>query len=157
MLLNLRRISTYLGLVLALSGCSVKKDQVESSPNPNSNKLVLKVEQQGYRFSMYPQYVNESKSLIVIDVRDKDDQFVGGAKVVANLKGADGHVQMLVFRKDLNLQRYVAELPLKHHEDYVVDTEVAFGNAKFKPEFIFHCGDPVPELVELSQEGSENK
>lgn len=155
MSLNLRRISAYLGLVLALSGCSVKKDQVKTSPG--SSKLVLNVEHQGYRFSMYPQYVDESKSLIKLDVRDKSDHFVGGAQVVANLKAADGHVQRVAFREDLNLQRYVADVPLKHHEDYRVNTEVALGKAEFRPEFIFHCGDPVPELVELRHEGSKNK
>ncbi|MBX9770847.1 MAG: hypothetical protein K2X29_05730 [Candidatus Obscuribacterales bacterium] len=144
-----------LALGLVLSGCSYKNDQ--AATKRGSGNPVLTVEQQEYRFSMYPQYVDESKSLLKLNIRDKEDHFVKGARATANLKADDGHVQRVEFREDPALQRYIADVPLKHHEDYVVNTEVSLQKETFRPEFIFHCGDPVPELVELRQEGSENK
>lgn len=150
-----RIIFASLALGLILSGCSDKNAPVASKRG--SGSPVLTVEQQEYRFSMYPQYVDESKSLLKLDIRDKENHFVSGALVAANLKADDGHVQRVEFREDPELQRYTADVPLKHHEDYVVDTDVSFQKETFRPEFIFHCGDPVPELVELRQEGSENK
>lgn len=155
MSLNLQIIFVSLVFLMLLSGCSTKHDQVATKRG--SGNPVLTVEQQEYRFSMYPQYVDESKSVLKLDVRDRKDHFVNGALAVANLKADDGHAQRVEFREDPALQRYIANVPLKHHEDYVVDTEVSFQKEIFKPEFIFHCGDPVPELVELGQKGSEIK
>jgi hypothetical protein len=154
--LKLQIISVNLGLLLALSGCSNTNDTASTIKSSGANP-VLAVEQRGYRFSMYPQYVDESKSLIKLDVRDKEDRFVDGAVATAKLRAADGHIQSVSFREDPALQRYVADVPLKHHEDYVIDTEVSFEEEKFRPEFVFHCGDPVPELVEFKQEGSDKK
>lgn len=137
----------FLFLALTLFGCSFKNDPANKiSANP-----VLAVEHQGYRFSMYPEYVTESKSLIKLDVRDWQGLFVRGATAAANLRADDGHMQKVEFREDAALQRYVADVPLKHHEDYTVDTEVSFEKEKFRPEFIFHCGDPVPELVQTEE------
>lgn len=150
--LKLSKTGVFLFLALTLFGCSFKNDPASKvSANP-----VLAVEHQGYRFSMYPEYVSESKSLIKLDVRDRQGLFVKGATAAANLKANDGHVQKVQFREDATLQKYVADVPLKHHEDYTVDTEVSFEKEKFRPEFIFHCGDPVPELVEI-EAGSESK
>lgn len=155
MSLNFQKIFLSLVSLILLAGCSNKNDQVltkRGSGNP-----VLTVEQQEYRFSMYPQYVDESKSVLKLDIRDREDHFVKGVLAAANLTADDGHAQRVEFREDPALQRYIADVPLKHHEDYVVDTEVSVGKETFRPEFIFHCGDPVPDLVELEQKGSEIK
>lgn len=152
--LKRRMVFLSVAFALALAGCSLRNEQAVER---GSETPVLVVKQQNYQFSMYPQYVDESKSLIKLDVRDNKGQFVTGAVVKANLRAADGHLQAVAFREDAAVERYVADVPLKHHEDYVVDAVVSFRNETFKPEFVFHCGDPVPELVELRQEGSENK
>jgi hypothetical protein len=139
------RLSTLLSLAAVLSGCASRVDEVASK----GRTPVLAVEQKDYRFSMYPQYVDESKSLIKLDVRDKEARFVNGAEAIANLKALDGHTQQVTFLEDVAIEKYVAEVALKHHEDYVVETDVRLGKEKFSPEFVFHCGDPVPELVDL--------
>lgn len=139
------RLTTLLALATVLSGCSSGAIEAEK----RSSTPVLAVKQRDYLFSMYPQYVDKSKSLIKLDVRDKDQRFIKGAQAIAHLKAVDGHTQHVTLREDVGIEKYVAEVALKHHEDYIIETDVRLGKEKFSPEFIFHCGDPVPELVDL--------
>jgi len=134
--------------MLMLSSCGRSEQDKQTLDKPSATPVLL-VEQGDYRFSMYPEYVSENKSILKLDIRDKKELFVKGAKASANLKAEDGHQQTIAFEENTALQRYVADVPLKHHEDYVIETNIGLdaGEARlYTPRFMFHCGDPIPEV-----------
>ena len=134
--------------ILVLGSCTPKEVD-KPAVQPANDSPVLVVEQSGYRFSMYPDYQDETRSILKLDIRNDRDEFAKGAKASASLKAQDGHEQEVEFKEDQALQRYVADVPLKHHEDYVINARIAFGNGEhrvFTPTFVFHCGDPIPQI-----------
>lgn len=137
-------------LSAGLVGCSKTEPTKEVTVAPPPEMLpVLEVKAAPYTFSMFPQYKTESQSRLKLDIRDASGTFVGGANVQANLLAKDGHKQQAVFKEDTGLQKYIAQIPLKHHEDYVIDTfiELKESGRTFIPKFSFHCCDPIPELL----------
>lgn len=145
---------------LAISILLIASCTINEVPKPlaqsTSDSPILVVEQAGYQFSMYPDYQDETKSVLKLDIRNKKDEFVKGAKAAASLKAQDGHEQEVKFKEDQALQRYVADVPLKHHEDYVINAQIAldYGERRvYTPRFVFHCGDPIPQVegVDSSQ------
>ncbi len=147
--------------VLVLASCNTN-EVPKPSVQPARESPVLVVEQDGYRFSMYPAYENETKSVLKLDIRNKKDEFAKGAKASASLKAQDGDEQEVEFQEDQAMQRYVADVPLKHHEDYVINARVALGtgaHSVYAPRFVFHCGDPIPQVegIDSSQPVGSNK
>lgn len=153
----IQRLCIFAISILALGGCG-KQEQDEQARQAPSASPVLLVKQGTYRFSMYPEYVSENKSTLKLDIRDPNELFVKGAKASASLRAEDGHQQRVVFKEDDALQRYVAVVPLKHHEDYVIETRVSLLDGKqslYEPRFVFHCGDRIPELDGVESVGTE--
>jgi|688.fasta_scaffold307913_2 hypothetical protein len=150
----LGRFCTLAVSIVVLGSCT-KHEVEKSAAELAKDSPVLVVEQRGYQFSMYPAYEDETKSVLKLDIRNKKDEFVKGAKASASLKAQDGHEQEVEFKEDRALQRYVAGVPLKHHEDYVIKARVALDNGGhvYTPRFVFHCGDPIPQIegVDSSQ------
>lgn len=134
---------------VVLTACSTPQS-VTTQPPIATSSPILEVRQLSYLFSMYPEYMNEQKSLLKLDIRDEKNQFVHANAVTATLIAEDGHRQKAVFIEDSKIEKYVCEIPLQHHEDYAIETEIALPKfpEKFTPRFAFHCCDPVPELLE---------
>jgi len=132
---------------LLFVGCSeVPKDITPTVRDGQSPILEVKVSP--YSFSMYPQYKSETKSLLKLDIRDKQDRFVKRAHVYAYLLAKDGHSTKVPFVEDSNLEKYISELALKHHDDYVIHMHIEMADKSlFVPKFSFHCGDPIPEGI----------
>lgn len=131
-----------------LAACSnsepVKKDaQAPASP------LVLEVKQNPYTFSMFPEYQDDKKSKLKLDIRDNKDKFIRASKITAILTAKDGHRQLATFVEDPSLETYIAEIPLQHHEEYLVQTELVLPAppGRFTPVFSFHCCDPVAPVL----------
>lgn len=157
----LRHLCACAVIVFMLSSCSTKEPDKQLDATA-SMAPILMVEKNGFRFSMYPEYVDESRSRLKLDIRDKGNLFVKGATVSANLKAQDGHEEKVEFKEDSGFQRYVVDVPLKHHEDYVIDAQVSLdnvdGSSVYTPRFVFHCGDPIPELYDVGDDtGSDRK
>ena len=131
-----------------LAACtSAEKGESNSKYVEQELDPVLEVKKDGYTFSMYPDYLSPEESILKLGVRDANDRFVRGASVDANLIATDGHRVKVEFREDNNIERYVAAINLKHHENYEVDAHIdlgAPGAPISNPRFRFHCGDPVP-------------
>lgn len=145
-------------LSVGLAGCSKAELSKEPTATPRPELLpILEIKTEQYTFSMYPQYETESQSHLKLYIRDASGNFVRGANVKANLVAKDGHQQQAFFKEDTRLQKYIAQIPLNHHEDYVIDTSIELKESgrKFTPKFWFHCCDPIPELLneETSIEG----
>lgn len=138
-----------------LASCSAPALQkVATSTATNDQQPVLQVKQASYTFSMYPQYMREGQSLLKLNIRDKRDAFVGGVRAFAYLQAKDGDTTKVSFREDQNIQRYVAEVALKHHEDYVIETHMQMPESSsplFIASFSFHCGDTLPEDIHSDQ------
>ncbi len=153
---SLKNVSLFWPFMLAatlLSSCSAEKsDTTETLASADKVPAPILVVKDKYKFSMYPEYQNEARSRLKFDIRDDGDHFVGGAQVFANLKAKDGHESTAAFKEDTLNQNYVADIPLKHHEDYVVKTRVSIDkqeNNVYKPTFAFHCCDPIFESGDL--------
>lgn len=131
-----------------LAACtSAEKDGSDSKYVEQELSPVLEVKKDGFTFSMYPDYLSPEESILKLGVRDANNRFVRGASVDADLIATDGHRVKVRFREDNNIERYVASINLKHHENYEVDTHIdlgAPGAPLSNPRFRFHCGDPVP-------------
>jgi hypothetical protein len=131
--------------VIGLSGCSHNEPQAQTAPPPPNP--VLEIKHTPYTFSMYPQFQAEGLSLLKLAIHDSNDNFVHGASVSAHLLANDGDRQHVTFTEDNKLEVYAVEIPLKHHEDYVIDTHIDLKDkGRFTPKFSFHCGDPIPGL-----------
>lgn len=137
------------------AGCSAPEPQQIATPTSSTDQApVLQVKQASYIFSMYPQYMNEVQSLLKLNIRDKDNAFVSGVRAFAELRAKDGHTAKVSFKEDKNIQRYVAEVALKHHEDYVIETHMQMPRASsplFVAGFSFHCGDALPDDIHSDQ------
>lgn len=142
--------------ICAMTGCS--KPETIEKPTATSEAPILQIKQAPYTFSMYPQFETETKSRLKLDIRDSQGRFIHGARAIANLTARDGHKQKANFMEDNRLEKYIAEIPLKHHEDYIIETQIDLAGSPgstFKPQFSFHCCDPIPEL--LDQDMSADK
>lgn len=140
-------------VVVVAAGCTTPKTSTpmaESSLQPVTadTRPVLIVPEREFTFSMYPEYVDENKSKLKLGICDKQSNVVHAKNVVATLIAKDGHRSSAKFFEDQNIQKYVAVIPLKHHEDYVVETDLTLENvsAHFTPKFSFHCCDPIPAM-----------
>jgi hypothetical protein len=158
--LNLhRKLASALLLFVAvsISGCS--NPEAAQKPEQASGMLpILQVKQGPYMFSMYPQFETETNSRLKLDVRDSHGAFIHGARVVADLIAKDGHRQKTEFEENAQLEKYVAEIPLAHHEDYVISAHIELSDSpatKFTPRFTFHCCDPLPELIDDDASGDK--
>lgn len=152
----------YVVTVCAMTGCS-KPETIETT-TATSEVPILQIKQAPYTFSMYPQFETETKSRLKLNIRDSQGRFIHGARVTANLTAKDGHKQQANFVEDNKLEKYIAEIPLKHHEDYIIDAQIELGGSlgsTFKPRFSFHCCDPIPELLDqdmpIDKEGGSAK
>lgn len=153
---NIVRSKLVIGLAaILLASCSAHAPQpVTTSTAISDPPAVLQVKQASYTFSMYPQYMNEGQSLLKLNIRDKDNAFVSGVRAFADLKAKDGHTAKVSFKEDESIQRYVAEVTLKHHEDYVIEAHMQMPGASsplFVAGFSFHCGDALPEDIHSDQ------
>ncbi|MBX9771090.1 MAG: hypothetical protein K2X29_06950 [Candidatus Obscuribacterales bacterium] len=148
-----------------LASCSAPAPQKVATPTAtNDQQPVLQVKQASYTFSMYPQYMKEGLSLLKLNIRDKDGAFVSGVRAVASLRAKDGDTAKVSFKEDQNIHRYVAEVALKHHEDYVIEADMQMpgsASTSFVAGFSFHCGDALPQDIHSEQpqptEGSSLK
>jgi hypothetical protein len=142
----------------ALTGCksSVQKS-IQELPStsqihelPASPQPTLEVVEGPYTFTMYPEYLSEEKSRLKLGICDKQKILLHPSKIVATLIANDGHRQSAKFVEDQNIQKFVSEIALRHHEDYVVETDITLPAAPghFRPKFSFHCCDPIPELLD---------
>lgn len=116
-----------------------------------SKQLVLEVKQNEFVMTMHPRYKNKEQSLVYLDVR-KGEAVQSGAKITAHLVAKDGHTSDVKFVQDPASLFYVATVPLKHHEDYVIEAEIALKDeppTTLRPVFSFHCGDPIPDLIDV--------
>lgn len=152
---KLRRFNRFMRIFLllfigGLTGCA--NSARTQAPVIQPEMLpVLQVKEAQYTFSMYPQFESESQSRLKLDIRNDRGDFMHGAQVVADLQAKDGHQQKAIFTEDIRLEKYVARIPLNHHEDYVITTQIQLKDlvpSTFKPRFFFHCCDPIPELMD---------
>lgn len=151
---KLPRISQCMHILLLLScvglvGCSKTEPTKESTATQRQELLpILEIKDAQYTFSMFPQFETESQSRLKLGIRDAKGNFIREATVTANLIAQDGHKQQAVFREDALLEKYIARIPLNHHEDYVIDTQIEMKGSerKFNPKFSFHCCDPIELL-----------
>lgn len=140
------------------TGCSKAENKQSNSPD----SLILQVNQGPYAMTMYPRYETEKESKLYLDVR-RDGKTVDGAQVAAHLIAKDGDKAMAEFIQDAKLRVYVAHVPLKHQEDYVIETEVRLKDKEktvLRPTFAFHCGDPIPHVMDENvdlEESAKNK
>lgn len=142
------------------SGVSMEEtSKLRSVPHSDKQKTIkLMAEEPPFRFSMYPIYDSESESLVYFQIENLNEKtFVQDAEVVGYFIGLDGESQKKTLKPAPDNKRYVASLPLKHHENYEVQVFVQFPDKrKFSPTFSFHCADPLPEVDWLnSEEGKE--
>lgn len=165
---KLVKISFSIGLsvtaIAALVACTQSFSQTANSEitavNASEKKYpILLVNQSPYRFSMYPIYKSKSQSLVFFQIETlKDKTFIGNAYIEAEFIAKDGDLQKEKFKLDSKNRRYIATLPLKHHEEYMVKADVHIpGQKEFSPQFSFHCADPLPELDWLTFEAPDSK
>ena len=131
---------------LTTTGCSKAVNKQSVSPD----SLILQVNQGPYAMTMYPRYESEKESKLYLDVR-REGKSVDGAQVAAHLIAKDGDKAIAEFVQDAKLRVYVAHVPLKHQEDYVIETEVRLKNKEktvLRPTFAFHCGDQIPHVID---------
>ncbi len=115
-----------------------------------SKQLVLEVKQNEFVMTMHPRFRNNEQSLVYLDVR-KGEAVQSGAEIIAHLVAKDGHTNDVKFVQDPASLFYIATVPLKHHEDYVIEAEIALKDepqTTLRPVFSFHCGDPIPDLID---------
>ena len=129
-----------------LSACS----SLEPPKQVTTVVPVLEVKEGPYTFSMFPEYENDKKSKLKLDIRDSKDSFIRASKITAVLIGKDGDEQVARFVEDQTMQRYIAEIPLRHHEEYLIQTELVIpdDSGRYTPVFSFHCCDPLPVVLQ---------
>lgn len=145
------------GSPAVLTSQTSKPAEVSHSDKPKPVRLVS--EEAPFRFSMYPIYDNETESLVYFQIENLDEKkLVVDAEVVGFFVGLDGDSQKKTFKLAPDKKRYVAPLPLKHHDTYDVQVFVQFPDKqKFSPVFSFHCADPLPEIDWLNSEEGQEK
>lgn len=138
----------------ALASCSPDLQQTNQALSQDASAPILIVRQPPYTFSMYPQYKTETESILKLDIRDNKNRFVETASVGADLKAKDGHQAVVRFVENSQLEKYIATVSLKHHEDYTIKTRITLPDlpqTSLSPTFSFHCCDPVPEITDLDK------
>lgn len=146
-------------LMLLVSSCTPTNSPTVRTDKPaNSSDLILEVNDAPYVFSMYPVYEKAASSQLRLSI-EKEKVFQTGATVTADLVADDGHNSHVSFKENIELQRYVATVQLKHDEDYLIKTNIKLvdGNSSLTktPTFAFHCGDPIPEVFNVEDIGNK--
>lgn len=161
-LVSLHVVATFFLIAVGttlLVGCS-NRQNIKSYELSNDKAPVVQVKHFPYIFSMHPEYKNETESLLKLGIRDKHDRFVHGAIASAYLQSQDGHSSKVSFSEDPLIEKYVAVFALKHHEDYVIHTDIEMPDSPrslFRPQFLFHCCDPIPEAMIRTLPTEESK
>lgn len=107
-------------------------------------ETILSVSQAPYNFSFFAKCQDEGDSTLQLKIQ-KEDSFVHDADVSAKLITNDGSEQAAQFHEVKTDNTYEAAVPLKHHADYTVKTDISLDGKKFTPIFSFHSGDPALE------------
>ncbi len=68
----------------------------------------------------------------------------------------DGSEQEVQFHEVKANHTYDAAVPLKHHTDYTVKTQINLDGKTFTPMFSFHSGDPALEKMDKKGETKGN-
>lgn len=142
-------------LIISVSGCGTTPKP--SDTNPQSSQLtVLEVENGQYTFFMYPEYRTSTNSLLKLAIRNQGGQFVAAKQATADLTAEDGDKQSIAFTRNPEVGNYIANVPLRHHEDYSIQTDITLENGEhYSPKFSFHCGDPLPQLYDAEPGAGE--
>ncbi len=109
-------------------------------------ETILQVAQPPYDFSLSAKCQDEGDSTLQMQIQ-KEASFVEDAQVSAKLVTPDGSEQAAKFTQEKDKYLYEASVPLKHHADYLVNTEIVIEGKTFTPIFSFHSGDPVLEKM----------
>ncbi len=131
---------------IAMSACS----EGDKYGKEVERETVMEVTQEPYKFSLFAKCRDEGYSTLQINIL-KDSAFVGGAQATADLSTPDGSKQTAMFQEERARKIYEASVPLKHHADYMVNSEIMIEGKKFTPIFSFHSGDPVLEKMNNQQ------
>jgi hypothetical protein len=118
-------------------------------------ETILSVSQAPYNFSLFAKCRDDGDSTLQLNIQ-KENLFVSDAQVSAKLLTNDGGEQAAQFHEVKAEQRYEAAVPLKHHTDYMVKTEINLDGKSFTPMFSFHSGDPALEKVDKKSETKGN-
>jgi hypothetical protein len=107
-------------------------------------ETILSVSQAPYNFSLFAKCRDEGDSTLQLKIQ-KENSFVNDAQVSAKLLTNNGGEQAAQFHEVKADQTYETAVPLKHHADYMVKTEINLDGKTFTPMFSFHSGDPALE------------
>ncbi len=119
-------------------------------------ETTLAVTQAPYNFSLSAKCQDEGNSTLRLNIQ-KENSFVNDAQVSAKLLANDGSEQAAQFHEVKADHTYEAAVPLKHHADYMVKTEVMIDGKTFSPIFSFHSGDPALEKINKAIESAAEK
>lgn len=117
-------------------------------------ETILSVSQAPYNFSLSAKCRDEGDSTLQVRIQ-KEDSFVDGAQVSAKLATPEGE-QPAQFHEVKAEHAYEASVPLKHHTDYTVKSEIILDGKTFTPFFSFHSGDPALEKANKKSETRSN-
>ncbi|MCC7527760.1 MAG: hypothetical protein IT342_04520 [Candidatus Melainabacteria bacterium] len=118
-------------------------------------ETTLSVTQAPYNFSLSAKCRDEGDSTLRLNIQ-RENSFVNDAQVSAKLLTTDGNEQAAQFHEVKAEQRYEAAVPLKHHADYMVKTEILIDGKTFSPIFSFHSGDPALEKMDKKEKAKGN-
>jgi hypothetical protein len=118
-------------------------------------ETVLSVSQTPYQFSLSAKCKDEGDSSVQLRIQ-KEDSFIDNGLVSAKLLTKDGNEQPVQFNEVKADYTYEASVPLKHHTDYIVKTEIKLDGKTFTPIFAFHSGDPALEKINKKGEAKSD-
>lgn len=134
----------------AVSSCS---EGEKYSKEPES-ETILEVNQPPYKFRMLPKHEPDSKVSMQVSI-DRNGSPVDDAVLSATLIEHDGTEHPTEFHKDEAAHAFVGAATLKHHEDYLLKTEITVDGKTLGPIFTFHNDDPALEKLDPSKLPSE--
>lgn len=134
-------------LIIACCFASTACSEGDKYGKETDSETVIEVVQEPYKFHMFPRHGEHSLTTIELSIERNGAQ-VGGAKVSGKLVANDGSEIPLEFHENSSTHKFESESALKHHEDYMFNSEITIDGQKLTPIFSFHNDDPKLEKLE---------
>ncbi len=152
-----RKINILLYTLIAATCCaSVSCSEVERYGKEPERENILEVNQAPYKFHMFPEHRPNSETLLQLTI-EKNGSPVDNALVAAKLVEHDGTEAETKFHLQDSTHAFEATATLKHHEDYLLKTEIKIDGKTLTPIFAFHNDDPALEKIDPSKHPTEEK
>lgn len=141
-------LSTVMGmLVIATGFLTAGCSEGEKYGHEKDKDTILTVRQEPYKFRLKPITKESGDTTLHVSIQ-KDDAYIEGASVSAKLAADEEREELAKFHEEKDQHIYEASVPLTHHKNYLMTSEITIDKTTYTPIFSFHSGDPDLEKPE---------